>query len=97
VWWGGPDTLVIYSLKLVEQGGGSLTADIMFNDSLNAPTATHVITSPPTVNNGTAGTYVTSFNNAKVAPGNYIFMMSPTITTKPTYLSVTMSVYKIKP
>lgn len=96
----GTDTLIVAAIQCIARGtNGSLTTDIMWSDTLGTALApTHLLSTPPTVlSSAAAGTTISTFTNTKIPPGKRVWMKTPTITTKPTYLEVTLSYYWLKP
>mgnify|MGYP000879960172 CR=1 FL=1 len=92
----GTDTFYITSYRVVLQGSSpSITPDVWFNSSLSTSGATKLVTSPAAITNTTTGTSV-SINNNKIAPGNFVFVSFGTVTTAPTYFSLTLFGYRIR-
>lgn len=93
----GTDTLFITSYRVALQGASaSITPDVWFNDSLNVTTGgTKLVNSPSAITNTTTGTSVTP-NTNKIPQGNWVFVKFGTITTKPTYFSLTLFGYRIR-
>jgi len=94
----GTDTLNISKMRIGLQGTSpNVTVTIYWNDSLGVTGAGAVTL----VNAGSAatdiytGTTVTTFDNAKIPPGVWVWCQTTTVTTKPTYLSVTLIGSKI--
>jgi hypothetical protein len=88
----GTDTLNITKMKIGLQGTSpSVTVTIYFNDSLGVTAgATKLVNAGSAATDIYTGTTVTSFDNAKIPPGNWVWCQLTSITTKPTYLSVTL-------
>jgi hypothetical protein len=98
----GYDTLVVTSLMCVLQHGigtDTLGIQVSFNDSLNAGIVTNLLAATFPVNSITAGNEQTTITTAKIPPNVFVWCKSPTVVTarKPTYMSVTMSGYRLKP
>lgn len=90
------DTLVITKLIIVMQGtSDTLDIKIAFNDTINVDGTKLKNTATPCNNNYT-GTVVTSFDNNKIPPGNWVWCKSPAVVPgrRPTYLSVSLIGYK---
>lgn len=92
----GSDTLIITKLKIGLQGSSpSITADVFWNDSLNVSAgATKLVTAGTAATNIYEGTTVTSFDNTKIPPGNWIWVKTSSLSTKPTYFSLSLIGYK---
>lgn len=90
----GNDTLIITEMQIGLQGTTpSVVATVIYNDSLNV-TGTPLVTAGTTATNTAGGTNVTSFNNNKIPPGNWVWAKTTTVTTKPTYMSITIVGYR---
>jgi len=90
----GTDTLVITSMRIGLQGTSpSVVATVIYNDTLNV-TGMELVTSGTTATNTAGGTSVTSFNNTKIPPGNWVWAKTTTVTTKPTYMNITIIGYR---
>lgn len=92
----GSDTLIVTKLKIGLQGSSpSITADVFWNDSLNVSAgATKLVTAGTAATNIYEGTTVTSFDNTKIPPGNWIWVKTSSLSTKPTYFSLSLIGYK---
>ena len=92
----GTDTLVITSMRGVLQGTSpSVTYDVYFNDSLNVTAgASKLVTAGTALTNTATGAAVTSFDNTKIPPGVWVWVKTTTVTTKPTYFSLSLIGYK---
>lgn len=92
----GSDTLVITSAQVGLQGTSpSINTKIWFNDSLNVTAgATALVNAGNTCTNIYTGTTISSFDNTKIPPGNWVWVSTPTVTTKPTYFTLTLIGYK---
>lgn len=92
----GSDTIIVTQYVAVLQGTSpSITPTIYFNDSLNAVGgATKIVNSPSAVTSITTGNSVTSLDNTKIPPGNFLWVNTGTVTTKPTYFSLTLIGYR---
>lgn len=95
----GGDTIIVTGYTAVCQGTSpSITPTIYFNDSLNVTAgATKIVNSPAAVTSTTTGNTVTSLNNTKIPPGNFVWVVSETVTTKPRYFSLTLIGYRKRP
>lgn len=92
---GGSDTLVVVHMNSVLLGSSpSLTVDPQWHATLNSGSATHLNTTPPTITSTTTGDNDVSFNNVEIPPGVRIWCKTPTITTKPIYMEITLTCYK---
>ena len=92
----GSDTLIITKLIAVMQGtNDTLSVRIQWNDSINV-SGTKLVNTPSPINNNYTGNSVTTFDNTKIPPGNWVWCDSPTVIDgrKPKYLSVTLIGYK---
>lgn len=92
----GSDTLIITRMQIGLQGTSpNITLDVFWNDSLNVSAgATKLVTAGNTATNIYTGTSVTSFDNTKIPPGNWVWVKSSTVAVKPTYLTTTLIGYK---
>lgn len=92
----GSDTLIITSAQVVLQGTSpSVLVNLYWNDSLNVTAgATKMVAAGNTITNTATGTAITSLSNTKIPPGNWVWLKTDTVTTKPTYLSFTLLGYK---
>jgi hypothetical protein len=90
------DTIVLTSFRIGLQGTSpSINATIYFNDSLAVTAgATKIVNAGTTATNIYTGTNVTSLDNTKIPPGNWIWVQTGTVTTKPTYFALTLFGYK---
>jgi hypothetical protein len=90
------DTLNITSMQIGLQGSSpSVTVRVYWNDSLNVTAgATPLTTSGTNATNTTTGTTVTSFANTKIPPNVWVWCVTSAVTTKPTFMSVTLIGYK---
>ncbi|MBL0233290.1 MAG: hypothetical protein IPQ08_06455, partial [Chitinophagaceae bacterium] len=91
----GSDTLVITSIRAVLQGTSpSLVPTVYYNDSINVTAgATKLVNSPATLTNTATGASSTP-DNSKIPPGVWVWVKTETVTTKPTYFSLTLLGYK---
>jgi len=92
----GADTIVLTGYTAAVLGTSpSITPTIYWNDSLNVTAgATKAVTSPAAVTSTTTGNTVTSLNNTKIPPGNFVWVVTETVTTKPTYFTLTLIGYR---
>ncbi len=93
---GPTDTLVVTKMVVVMQGtNDTLSVRVQWNDSLNVA-GTKLVNTPSPVNNNYTGNSITTFDNYKIPPGNFVWCDSPTVVSgrKPKYLSVTLIGYK---
>jgi hypothetical protein len=90
------DTMIITQMQIGLQGTSpSIVTRVYWNDSLNVTAgATSLTASGTTATNIYTGTTVTTFANTKIPPGVWIWCVTPTVTTKPTFMSVTLIGYK---
>lgn len=91
----GSDTLIITSIRSVVQGtSASITPTVYYNDSLNVTAgATKLVNSPSALTNTAVGVSSTP-DNQKIPPGVWVWVKTETVTTKPTYFSLTLIGYK---
>ena len=95
--WEGPDTLVITKINGVMQQAGTspdLYVDIQWHATLNSPLSTHLLDADLHVTSTSIGDPRTSFSENDIPPGVRVWMETPTINTKPTYLEVTLIGYR---
>lgn len=92
----GSDTIIVTRMQIGLQGTSpNITIDVFWNDSLNVSAgATKLVTAGSVATNIYTGTSVTSFNNTKIPPGNWVWVKSTSVATKPTYLTATLIGYK---
>lgn len=90
------DTLVITNLRIGLQGTSpSVGVTVYWNDSLAVTAgATKLVNAGTTATNIYTGTSVTSFDNTKIPPGNWVWVQTTAVTTKPTYMTATLIGYK---
>jgi len=90
------DTIVVTSFRIGLQGTSpSINATIYFNDSLAVTAgATKIVNAGNTATNIYTGTSVTSLDNTKIPPGNWVWVQTGTVTTKPTFFILTLFGYK---
>lgn len=90
----GTDTIVVTSLRIGLQGTTpSIVVDVIYGDTLNV-VGNKLVGAGSTATDTTVGTSVTSFDRRKIPPGNWVWVKTPTVTTKPTYMSITIVGYK---
>lgn len=88
------DTIYITAIDGILQGTTpSVDVDVLWNTTFSSGSATHLNNTPPTFTSTNTGDTDTSFDNFKIPPGYRCWCKFPTITTKPTYLEVTMTGY----
>jgi hypothetical protein len=94
----GSDTILVTSLQIGLQGSSpSINATVYYNDSLAVTAgATKLVNAGNTVTNIYTGTTVSSFDNTKIPPGNWVWVQTGTVTTKPTFFVLTLIGYKIR-
>lgn len=94
----GTDSLVITRFQAVLQGSSpSITYKVFYNDSLNVEAgATALVTAGTAVNNIYAGSKVEVFDNNKIPPNVWVWVKTSTVTTKPTYFSLSLIGYRKK-
>lgn len=101
----GSDTIRVTELRAVMVAGttplgtDTLSIQVYWNDTINVTGggAVRLNTDPWGITNVTTGAVDTSFANAKIPPGVWVFMRSPGVVTgrKPKMLLVTLTGYKI--
>jgi hypothetical protein len=92
---GGSDTLVVTEMIAVLQGSSpSVAVDIEWHATFDDGSATHLNTTPPTITSTTTGDSDTTFDNDEIPPGVWVWCKTPTVTTEPTYMSVTLLGYR---
>jgi tRNA threonylcarbamoyladenosine modification (KEOPS) complex Pcc1 subunit len=94
----GSDTILVTSLQIGLQGASpSINATVYFNDSLAVTAgATKLVNAGNTATNIYTGTTVSSFDNTKIPPGNWVWVQTGTVATKPTFFVLTLIGYKIR-
>jgi len=93
---GGSDTLVITEMRSVLQGTTpSVAVDIEWHATFASGSATGLNTTPPTITSITTGDSDTSFDNSQIPPGVFVWIKTPTVTTEPTFMSVTLLGYRL--
>jgi hypothetical protein len=91
----GSDTLVVTEMMACLQGTTpSLTVDIEWHATLGSGSATGLNTTPPTITSVTTGDSDTTFDNAEIPPGVFVWLKTPTVTTAPTFMTVTLLGYR---
>ena len=92
----GSDTLIITAMQIGLQGTSpSIAATVWVNDTLAATAGGfQLVTGGTTATNIYIGTNVTSFTNTKIPPNVWVWVQTPTVTTKPTYFTLTLIGYK---
>ena len=94
----GVDTIILTGYRAIVQGtSASITPTIYWNDTLSTGFATKAVNSPSAVTSTTTGNNVTSLDNTKIPPGNWAWVQSGTVTTKPTFFSLTLFGYRKRP
>lgn len=91
------DTLTITRMQIGLQGtSASVTVTVSWNDTLNVTGSgtTLLVTAGSAATNLYTGTSVTSFDNTKIPPGNWVWCKTSVVTTKPTLMAVTLIGYK---
>lgn len=99
----GSDTLVITELRAVMAtgskalGNDTLDINVYWHSTFLSGSATKLNTTDLPINSITTGTTDTSFNNAKIPPGVFVWCKSPAVILgrKPEMLVVQISGYKI--
>ncbi len=96
LYWNQTDSIYITNMRCVLQGSSpSLTVDVMWDDTLNGSSGViHLNSSPPTITSTTVGTADASFDANVIPPLRWIYIKTPTVTTKPTMLHVTLWGYR---
>jgi hypothetical protein len=91
----GVDTIIITGYRAIVQGtSASVTPTIYWNDTLSTTVATKAVNSPSAVTSTTIGNNITSLDNTKIAPSNWVWVQTGTVTTKPTFFSLTLFGYR---
>lgn len=92
----GYDTLYITRIQVGLQGTSpSVAVKVWYNDSLNVEAGgTALVTAGNTCTDTYTGTSITTFDNYKIPPGVWVWVKTSTVTTKPTYFSLTLIGYK---
>lgn len=92
----GSDTLIITSFQIGLQGTSpSITTEVFYNDSLNISAgATKLVNAGSAVTGIYGLTTVLSLDNTKIPPGNWVWVKTSAVTTKPTYFTLTLIGYK---
>lgn len=94
--WDGSDTLVVTKSCVTLQGtSANIDYDIFFNDSLNVTAGASTILSSINITSTTTA-YCTDegFLTTKIPPGVWVWVKTSTVTTKPTYFSLSLIGYK---
>ena len=90
----GVDTFIVSKMVVGLQGSSpSVTVNVYYGSTLNSG-GTALVSGGTSCTNTTTGTVVTSFTNTKIAPNNFIWVQTTSITTKPTYFTLTLIGYK---
>jgi len=94
----GSDTILVTSLQIGLQGTSpSINATVYYNDSLGITAgAIRLVNAGNTATNIYGGTTVSSFDNTKIPPNNWVWVQTGTLTTKPTFFVLTLIGYKIR-
>lgn len=75
----------------------SVTYKVFYNDSLNVEAgATALVTAGNNLISRPQGTTVTTFDNNKIPPNVWVWVKTSTVTTKPTYFSLSLIGYRKK-
>lgn len=92
----GYDTLYITRIQVGLQGTSpSVAVKVWYNDSLNVTAGgTALVTAGNTCTDIYTGTSITTFDNYKIPPGMWVWVKTSTVTTKPTYFTLTLIGYK---
>ncbi len=92
------DTLVVTGMQIGLQGSSPLlNTKIFYNDSLNTTEgAVALVNAGTIVSDIYTGTTVSSFDNNKIPPQNWVWCSTPVVTNKPKHLSVTLTGYRKK-
>jgi len=92
----GSDTLVVTEMGVSCLGTTvSFTVDIEWHATLGSGSATGLNTTPPTITDESGAiTSDVSFDASEIPPGVQVWLKTPTVTTAPTYLSVTLLGYR---
>lgn len=94
----GTDSLVITSMVGVLQGTSpSVTYKVFYNTVVNNESgATALVTAGNALTSTTTGTTVSSFDATRIPPNVWVWVKTSTVTTKPTYFSLSLIGYKKK-
>lgn len=88
------DTMVIIGLRVVLQGTSpSVTLQMNWHSTLGSGSAVVLNTVAPTITSTTTGDTDTNFDNTEIPGGVYVWFTTPTVTTKPTSMSVHILYY----
>ena len=92
----GSDTLTVTEMAVSCLGTTvSYTVDVEWHATLGSGSATGLNTTPPTITDESGAiTSDTSFDNEDIPPGVQVWVKTPTVTTAPTYMSVTLIGYR---
>jgi hypothetical protein len=90
----GSDTLVITQLLGKVNSGGSVAIQVSWHATDESGSATNLNTSAFTVTSSTTGNSDTAFDNAEIPPGVWVWLTTPTVTTQPRKLRVSLIGYK---
>ena len=91
----GVDTIILTGYRAIVQGASaSITPTIYWNDTLSTTVATKAVNSPSAVTSTTTGNNVTSLDNTNIPPGHWVWVQTGTVTTKPTFFSLTLFGYR---
>lgn len=90
------DTMIITRMQIGLQGTSpNVTVMVYWNDSLNVTAgAVPLVSAGTAATNIYTGTSATTFTNIKIPPNVWVWCVTSTVTTKPTFLSVTLIGYK---
>lgn len=91
--WDGSDTLVVTKLIGWVNSGGSVAIQVSWDANNEDATPTNLNTSAPTITSSTTGNSDTAFDNAEIPPQRWVWLTTPTVTTQPTKLRVTLIGY----
>jgi hypothetical protein len=90
-YWDGADTLVVTKMIAVLTGSSpSVAIDIYWHSTFLSASATKLKTTAPTITSTTTGDATTSFDNYLIPPGVWVWCKTPTVTTQPKSMRVTI-------
>ena len=78
----------------VTSASGDLTIQVSWDVNYLDATPTNLNTSAPAITSTTSGDSDTSFDNAEIPPGVWVWLTTPTVTAQPVKLRVSVIGYK---
>lgn len=95
VFYNVKDTIVVTEIRGVLQGSSpSVAVQVSWHATLGSGSATNLNTAAPTLTSTTTGDSDTSFDNNEIPPNVFIWCKTPTVTTKPTMMILTLIGYR---